>query len=85
MQRCPNCRGTGQWESACCNGTGCSCRGEIVPMGRCLACHGSGIVDENHDPRANIRSIQGFGFLGSGPSGGYFGCESLDLPQLRRR
>lgn len=83
---CPNCCGTGQWESSCCNGAGgCSCRGEIVPMGRCLSCRGTGIADENHDPQANVRSIHGYGFLGSGPRGGYFGCTAADLPNLRRR
>lgn len=73
MMRCPGCYGSGQWESECCNGAdGCSCRGQLVPMGTCNVCHGAGQVPVNiseEQKRANCRAIAGLHFLGSGPSG----------------
>jgi hypothetical protein len=78
MQQCSACYGQGTWEVACCNGSGgCSCRGGLVPMGECNVCQGTGEMDENADTMANVRAIQGFGFIGTGPSGGYFGCTAM--------
>lgn len=74
MIDCPSCGGRGEWESECCNGSGgCSCHGQPVNMGVCHVCRGSGQVSENisHERKmANLRSIQGACFLGSGPSTG---------------
>jgi hypothetical protein len=69
---CPGCNGSGEWFSECCNGSGgCSCRGQIVPMGRCNVCGGAGHVeDEGYNPRANVDAIQGLCFLGTGPTDG---------------
>jgi len=76
--RCDCCNGRGEWEVACCNGSGgCSCGGELVPMGTCNVCHGTGEIDETADKMANVRAIRGFGFIGSGPAGGYFGCRAM--------
>lgn len=67
---CPSCYGTGEWETECCNGAGgCSCRGQVVPMGRCNVCNGSGKVPANVTPeqlKANCRAIAGLHFIGSG-------------------
>lgn len=68
---CRACNGEGQWYTECCNGSGgCSCGGDIVPMGRCNVCDGSGVEQEGADPAANLTTIEGFGFIGSGPTGG---------------
>lgn len=71
---CPSCHGSGQWETECCNGSGgCDCRGQVVPMGTCNVCGGDGSIPENtsHERRmANVRSIQGACFIGSGPTRG---------------
>jgi hypothetical protein len=67
---CGACCGAGSWETECCDGSrGCSCRGQVIPMGQCLACHGTGYVNEDHDKGANIRSIAGLCYIGSGPQG----------------
>ena len=79
IMRCEACYGTGQWEAACCDGSGgCSCRGDVVPMGRCNVCHGTGDRDENANLMANVETIRGYGFLGSGPSYDYFGCRRMN-------
>lgn len=71
--RCEACLGSGYWEAECCNGSGgCSCRGVAVPMGACNVCGGSGWRAADADTYANVRSIQGYCFLGSGPSSGYW-------------
>lgn len=74
MVRCPGCLGSGTWESACCNGAGgCDCRGQIIPMGKCLVCSGTGEISENtsqYQRMANCRSIQGLCFIGAGPTSG---------------
>lgn len=73
--QCPSCRGTGEWEAECCNGSGgCSCRGERVPMGRCNVCYGTGRVPADISKEqlmANCRAIRGLHFLGSGPNDMY--------------
>jgi hypothetical protein len=68
---CPGCGGDGRFLSECCNGSGgCSCRGEVVDLGACRVCHGSGrVVEGEYDRAANRNVIAGLHFLGSGPSG----------------
>lgn len=70
---CPGCGGSGQWLSECCDGSGgCSCRGQIVPMGCCNVCHGEGsVVEGEHNAMANVAAIAGLCFLGTGPSDGW--------------
>ena len=73
LERCRCCE-NGEWFAACCNGAdGCSCRGELVPMGRCHVCRGTGWKRPEADERANVRTIEGLCFIGSGPRGGWFG------------
>ena len=76
MINCPSCNGTGEWETECCNGScGCSCRGQVVPMGQCNVCYGSGQVPEDISPeqlKANCKAIAGLCFIGSGPSRGFW-------------
>lgn len=69
IERCPGCLGAGRWESECCSGYGgCSCRGDTVDMGTCLVCGGQGWIQEGEaDRSANIKSIEGLCYLGSGP------------------
>lgn len=69
---CPACNGAGDWFSECCDGSGgCSCRGQIVPMGRCNVCHGEGrVIEGQHNPMANVDAIRGLCYLGSGPRNG---------------
>jgi hypothetical protein len=82
---CAACCGMGQWEAECCNGSGgCSCCGVAVPMGACRVCGGSGMADDEADQSANVKAIQGYGFLGTGPAGGYFGCAAMGMPGRRR-
>lgn len=65
---CDACFGQGHWECECCNGSrGCSCGGQPVYMGQCNVCEGSGMVDEQSDLMANVKSISGLAYLGSGP------------------
>lgn len=68
---CPSCQGSGQWEAACCNGAfGCSCRGDVIPMGRCNVCNGTGSVRADGsgvDTMANVKTIEGLCYIGSGP------------------
>jgi hypothetical protein len=74
--RCPGCLGDGEWWTVCCNGAGgCSCKGQPINMGRCNVCGGCGHVpdDGSYDSRANLKKIQGLGFIGSGPRGDFFG------------
>lgn len=67
-QICGACGGEGSWESECCNGaSGCDCGGRPVFMGMCLVCEGTGYMTDESDVRANIKSIQGLCYLGSGP------------------
>lgn len=67
-ETCPACEGRGEWFSECCSGAyGCTCNGREVYMGACQACNGSGVVDESYRKGANILSIAGLCYLGSGP------------------
>lgn len=70
---CPACDG-GRWETECCSGAGgCSCRGQVVDMGPCNVCGGTGEVPANithEETMANCRAIAGAHFIGSGPSSG---------------
>lgn len=71
--RCPGCNGDGQFWTECCNGAGgCSCRGQIINLGSCRVCGGSGQVepDQMYDSEANLRAIRGLHFIGSGPQDG---------------
>ena len=64
---CECCEG-GIWFSECCDGSnGCSCKGETVNMGRCKVCLGTGRRRKDADTRANLRTIAGMAYLGSGP------------------
>lgn len=70
--RCRNCI-NGRWETECCNGAnGCDCRGQVIDMGTCRVCGGSGWHGSEADTRANRRSIEGRCFAGSGPTSGYW-------------
>jgi hypothetical protein len=63
----------GQWWTECCNGAdGCDCHGQPVCMGTCHVCGGSGSRDLNANLRANLETIQGRCFIGSGPTRGYW-------------
>lgn len=75
---CEACWGAGDWWTECCSGAGgCSCHGQPIHMGGCLACGGSGLKKDVTNPRANIESIQGYGFIGTGPTGGWFGVPAM--------
>lgn len=71
MELCSSCHGAGHWECECCDGSrGCSCRGQVVEMGRCNVCHGSGYVRADGvgvNQMANCDEIRGLSYLGSGP------------------
>lgn len=68
-EECGACRGSGEWETECCSGaSGCSCRGDGVPMGACQVCHGRGVIGPDADRMANIRTIEGASYIGSGPT-----------------
>lgn len=70
---CEPCNGSGRFLTECCNGAGgCSCRGKTVDMGNCRVCGGSGMRHENANTRANIESISGLCFVGSGPKDGFW-------------
>lgn len=71
--RCPGCDGDGRFLTECCDGSGgCTCRGDVVDLGPCRVCGGSGrVVEGEYDPAANRRAIQGLHFIGSGPRGMY--------------
>lgn len=74
MKQCPSCHGRGEWETECCNGAGgCDCRGQVVPMGTCNVCCGTGEVPEDvtqDQLHANVRAIAGRCFIGNGPTSG---------------
>lgn len=56
---CLACRGRGQWDVECCNGSsGCACNGGLVFMGDCIACKGDGkVMPGNQRPTANANYI----------------------------
>jgi hypothetical protein len=65
--QCRNCI-AGRWETECCNGSGgCDCRGQVVDMGRCLVCNGTGWHRPDANTDANRRSIAGCSYIGRGP------------------
>lgn len=67
---CPGCHGTGRFDTECCSGAGgCDCRGEVIDIGPCRVCEGTGGVDGTHNPEANLNMIRGMHFIGSGPAG----------------
>jgi hypothetical protein len=67
LERCDCCEG-GFWEVECCNGSGgCSCKGQRVAMGPCNVCRGTGWISPDADRRANLRTIEGLCYIGSGP------------------
>jgi hypothetical protein len=71
MQRC-ECCDNGQWWTECCNGAGgCDCRGQPIQMGACNVCGGTGWCRVDADTRANLRTIEGMCFIGSGPKAGW--------------
>lgn len=71
LERCKCCE-NGTWYAECCNGAGgCSCHGDLVEMGPCRVCGGSGWARPDADKRANARSITTC-FIGSGPRDGYW-------------
>ncbi len=49
-------------------------------MGACNVCGGSGYRAADADPMANVNAIRGYGFIGTGPAGGYFGCDAMGMP-----
>lgn len=64
---CDCCYG-GRWETECCNGAGgCSCNGQVIDMGPCNVCRGTGWKRPDADTNANIRVISGLCYIGSGP------------------
>lgn len=69
LEPCKACNGAGTWQTECCSGAnGCSCRGEVIDMGTCNGCGGKKMVEPSkQDPTANIRSIAGRSYIGSGP------------------
>lgn len=70
---CPLCQGRGEFSVECCSGGGgCSCGGEPVAM-CCCGCDGAGVVDKTIgvDSSANLKSLEGRCFLGSGPRNGW--------------
>lgn len=68
LVECEHCYGRGEWEAECCNGSyGCSCRGEVVPMGQCNVCCGQGWRRPDANTKANCDAIAGMPYLGSGP------------------
>lgn len=72
MIKCRNCYG-GRWETECCSGAGgCDCRGQPIDMGPCNVCNGTGWHRPDADTRANIRTIEGRCFIGSGPTSGFW-------------
>jgi hypothetical protein len=65
--RCTSCI-NGRWETECCNGAnGCSCRGEVIDMGQCGVCLGTGWRRPDANMLANIEQIRGLCYIGSGP------------------
>jgi hypothetical protein len=72
LEPCRQCFG-GRWETECCNGAdGCDCRGQVIDMGPCNVCRGTGWHRPDADRRANLRTIQGRCFIGAGPTRGYW-------------
>jgi len=65
----------GTWFTECCNGAGgCSCHGELVNMGNCHVCNGTGWrrLDANIRANSDFIRMTGACFAGSGPKTGYW-------------
>lgn len=72
LEQCRNCE-NGEWFTECCSGAnGCDCRGQVLSMGKCNVCSGAGWHKPHADTKANLRTIQGRCFIGSGPTRGYW-------------
>lgn len=72
LVRCEHCE-NGRWFTECCNGAnGCDCHGDVIDMGACRVCGGSGWRRPDANRRANLQSIQGRCFIGRGPTSGYW-------------
>lgn len=77
---CPGCNGSGSWETECCSGAGgCSCRGQVLDMGACNVCGGRGEVQGSYDRSANLRTMEGAAFIGTGPTSGWDGAKRLGV------
>jgi len=64
---CEHCN-NGKWETECCSGAyGCTCMGGLVDMGSCKVCNGTGWRRPDANPEANIETIRGLSYAGSGP------------------
>lgn len=72
------CDGCGQYGpvgrllTECCSGaSGCDCHGDVVDLGICLKCKGTGFMGPDVDPRINLQVIMAAispqGYIGSGP------------------
>lgn len=80
VETCPGCGGSGSWETECCSGAGgCSCRGQVLDMGPCNVCGGTGQVQGEYDRRANLRTMEGAAFIGTGPTSGWEGAKRLGV------
>lgn len=80
---CEACNGTGEWEVECCNGSdGCSCGGQLVSMGVCNVCEGTGERHINANTMANVETIQGHCFIGTGPTSGIWANRSRRLSKI---
>lgn len=56
---CPLCHGDGRCLTECCNGSfNCPCRGDVVDLGPCRGCGGSGMRSPQVDLDANLRVIR---------------------------
>ncbi len=70
--QCEMCEG-GIWYTECCNGAnGCDCKGQMVEMGQCNVCKGTGWRRLDANKMANCEAIRGRCFVGSGPTSGYW-------------
>lgn len=68
----------GRWSTECCSGSGgCSCGGQMVDMGPCRVCGGTGVLSAGSDTGANVDAIAGYGYIGTGPASGGFGAPAL--------
>lgn len=54
---CPACHGDGECYTECCSGYKCSCRGEVLYLGECPSCEGTGKVLSTYKPGAHFELI----------------------------
>lgn len=81
---CEACNGSGRWETECCNGSGgCDCGGQVLDMGNCNVCGGSGMRKPDADVMANVNAIRGLCYIGAGPQEERPGMERGYLPFRR--